>query len=196
MILTKDQLVELVPACPLQQVAIYAPILAQYLPVYKIDTPARIGAFIAQTAFESSNFMATTEYASGHEYEGRKDLGNVNPGDGVKFKGRGLIQVTGRNNYHNCSKVLYGDERLLDTPELLAQPDGAVRSACWYWTKPLLKDGESIMDFCDKPENYSHVWDNHSWTKVQWITILVNGGLNGIAQRTANYQRAQHILGF
>lgn len=196
MVLTIDQLTNLVPACPAAQLKLLAPLMAAILPLYHIDTAARIGGFIAETAYESSNYTAFTEYASGAAYEGNKNLGNIYPGDGIKFKGRGLIQITGRNNYHDCSQAIYGDLRLLTTPTLLSEPDGAVRSACWYWTTPRLKDGSSILTFCDQPETYTHIWNQHSWSKIQWLSILVNGGLNGIAQRTANYQRAQKILGF
>jgi len=71
------------------------------------------------------------EIASGAAYEYRKDLGNIYPGDGVKFKGRGLIQITGRSNYTAAAKALGID--CINHPELLEQPEWAVKSACWWW---------------------------------------------------------------
>lgn len=194
MVLTPELLTSLVPTATAATINTYAPLLALYLPQYKIDTPARIGGFMAQILVESANLTATVEEGpnAGAQYEGRKDLGNTQPGDGVKFKGRGLIQITGRGNYQWCGKTLYGDSnKLIATPELLAQPDGAVRSACWYWTiaRPTLNY------VCDQPENYIHP-GVHNYTKIQYMTLLVNGGENDIVARTINYRRAQTILGF
>ena len=105
----------------------------KFAPQYEINTPKRIAAFLAQTIVESAAFTATREYASGSAYEGRKDLGNVFKGDGVKFKGRGYLQITGRNNYAACSKDLFGDDTLLKNPDLLATPQYAMKSAMWFW---------------------------------------------------------------
>jgi putative chitinase len=69
-----------------------------------INTCKRVAAFVAQTAHESGNYQFMEELASGKAYEGRRDLGNTRPGDGVKYKGRGAIQVTGRVNYEAISK--------------------------------------------------------------------------------------------
>lgn len=100
---------------------------------YEVTTPERVAAFLAQAIHESASFTATRETVSGSAYEGRKDLGNVFKGDGVKFKGRGYIQVTGRNNYAACSKALFGDDTLLKNPDLLATPQYAMKSALWFW---------------------------------------------------------------
>jgi putative chitinase len=148
---------------------------------------------LPQVAHESANFAAVREFASGNLYEGRKDLGNIHPGDGAKFKGRGLIQITGRGNYRWCSKDLLGNNSLEDNPELLTTPMLAVQSACWYWT--VVKPMNAV---CDHPEDWTHVWDHNgkTYTKIQWMTLLINGGQNGIAERTANYDRAKKVLGF
>lgn len=100
---------------------------------YEVNNPKRIAAFLAQTIVESAAFTATREFDSGSAYEGRVDLGNVFKGDGKKFKGRGYLQITGRNNYAACSKALFGDDTLLNNPDLLATPQYAMQSALWYW---------------------------------------------------------------
>ena len=100
---------------------------------YEIANPQRVAAFLAQTIVESAAFTATREFASGSAYEGRKDLGNIFKGDGVKFKGRGYGGITGRTNYAACSKALFGDDTLLKNPDLLATPQYAMKSAMWFW---------------------------------------------------------------
>lgn len=100
---------------------------------YEVNNPKRIAAFFAQTIVESASFTATREFASGAAYEGRKDLGNVFKGDGKKYKGRGYIMTTGRNNYAACSKALFGDDTLLKNPDLLSTPKYAMQSAMWFW---------------------------------------------------------------
>ena len=94
--------------------------------------------FIAQIGHESGQLKYSEEIASGKAYEGRKDLGNTQQGDGVKFKGRGLIQITGRFNYIQLSKDL--GEDFIKNPELLSTPKYAVQSACWFWNKNKLND--------------------------------------------------------
>lgn len=101
---------------------------------YGIVTPLEKAHFLAQVAHESAGFATATEYASGKAYEGRKDLGNTQPGDGVRFKGRALIQITGRANYTAYSKWKYGDERVVKNPAMLAELPDAVDAAVWYWT--------------------------------------------------------------
>lgn len=193
MILTADQLKAIVPAIKQGAIDTYLPHLNTFLPKYEINTPQRIGGFLAQTAEESINFSAVRELASGKEYEGRADLGNTSEGDGVKYKGRGLIQVTGKGNYKWCSRDLFGDDRLLTNPELLTTPQYAVQSACWFW-----KVAKPLNAICDHPEDWEHTWDHNgkTYTKIMWMTLIVNGGQNGIDVRTANYARARQVLNF
>lgn len=99
--------------------------LNKYLPEYKINNYRRVCAFLATCGLETDYFRTTVEYASGADYEGRKDLGNTKPGDGRRYKGRGIIQTTGRYNY---TKI--GFEK---NPEKLAEVDTAVKSACEFW---------------------------------------------------------------
>lgn len=166
----------------------YIPLLNDTLDRYEINTVERVACFLAQVLHESGSFHYVKEIASGSAYEGRKDLGNLQKGDGVKFKGRGLIQVTGRNNYRQASLDMFGDERLLDHPEILQEPKYALESACWYWKK---RDLNSI---CDKPEDWMIVYKGRERTKFQWLTIKINGGLNGYVDRWQLYRRARKAL--
>ena len=98
---------------------------------FEIDTPRRIAAFLAQIGHESASLRYVKEIASGSAYEGRKDLGNIHPGDGVRFKGRGLIQITGRSNYKQVSDAL--DYDFIKNPTHLEWPGPACFSAAWFW---------------------------------------------------------------
>lgn len=147
----------------------------EYCNKYEVNTPLRMAAFFAQVIHECDSFNTTQEYASGSAYEDRKDLGNIIKGDGKKFKGRGYLQVTGRSNYQVVSRYIFGDNRLTDTPELLAAPQYAMLSAFWYW------ETHKLNDYADK-----------AW--LQTITKRVNGGLNGWEQRLINYNRISDIL--
>jgi putative chitinase len=97
----------------------------------EIDTSARVSEFLAQACLETDYFRVLEEYASGKAYEGRKDLGNTVAGDGVKFKGRGIFQCTGRANYAAYGKRLGLD--LLKEPTLARRADISVRIAVMYW---------------------------------------------------------------
>lgn len=96
-----------------------------------IETMKQQCAFIATLLHETGGFRWLEEIASGDDYEGRRDLGNTQPGDGRRFKGRGFIQLTGRANYARAGKELALD--LLQKPELAAEVDSAARIACWFW---------------------------------------------------------------
>lgn len=156
--------------------AIY-PSFCMTLDSYDINTPLRIAMFCAQTIVESGGYRYLEELGSGDGYEGRLDLGNTEPGDGPRFKGRGIIQVTGRSNYARCSSALYGAASvLLDAPEKLTEPWAAARSAGWYWD---WKDLNRSADAAD----------------VMGATRKINGGLNGFSDRQKYYKRAQIVLG-
>ena len=140
---------------------------------FDIIGPERQAAFIAQIAHESGSFRYVKEIASGEAYEGRKDLGNVEPGDGPRYKGRGLIQITGRDNYMACGNELGVD--LVSYPELLESPDLACRSAAWFWEK------KGLNELADKGD-------------FKLITKRINGGYNGYQERLAFYEKAQQVL--
>ena len=145
---------------------------------YQINTPLRICAFVAQIAHESGRFVYVREIWGPTKaqagYEGRKDLGNTTPGDGKRFLGRGLIQITGRNNYAALSKVLGVD--LISDPTLLEQPFYAVASAAWFWNDRSLNKYADSGDF-------------------NTITKRINGGLNGLADRLDIYLKAKRLMG-
>lgn len=133
-----------------------------HLETYSIKTQLRFCHFLAQLAHESGNFRYMEEIASGAAYEGRKDLGNVNKGDGVRYKGRGPIQLTGRANYRK-----YGQELGIDfenNPAIVALPSVGMLVACKYWS-----------------ENNLNVFADYD--DVTTITRRINGGLNGFDDR-------------
>jgi putative chitinase len=185
--ITLQQLKQIIPGAKHPEV--YLPHLNELMPKYGIDSPIRQAAFIAQIAHESGSLNYVREIASGDAYEGRKDLGNIYPGDGRKFKGRGLIQITGRVNYLALSHHIFKDASLTMNPELLAIPQYAVLSACWFW------NGKGLNDVADKPETWTRLSKNgRTYTKIQWISRTINGGLNGIAERVHFYEKAKSVL--
>lgn len=156
----------------------YALAIEQGCIKYGITTLLEKAHFLAQVAHESDNFRTAQEYASGRAYEGRKDLGNTQPGDGVKFKGHGLIQVTGRHNHTKYSQWKYGDDRCVRDPMMLTRLPDAVDAAFWYWTveRPRIK----ALALADNLEG---------------VTKQVNGGLNGLTDRRAKLARAKELFG-
>lgn len=155
----------------LQQVL---PALNETLAKYQINTPLRVAHFLAQVLHESGAFRYFEEIASGKAYEGRKDLGNINEGDGVKFKGRGIIQITGRTNYTLLSQDLGVD--FVNNPKILADKKWAVVSAGWFWNKRKLNEIADADDFIK-------------------LTKRVNGGTNGIDDRRRYLVKAKAVLG-
>lgn len=174
-----------------KRAAKYAPLLSDTMTEFEIDTGAREAAFLAQLLHESCCFLYTREIASGDAYEGRADLGNTQPGDGPRFRGRGLIQITGRANYLAAGEALSVD--LLSNPEQLEEPELATRSAGWFWrvgaglrlsraAKARLGSIRDLNELADKGDFVG-------------ITMAINGGTNGLAARQAYWTRAQQVLG-
>lgn len=143
-----------------------------------INTPARQAAFLAQIAHESGRFKWTREIwgptPAQLRYEGRHDLGNYHEGDGFRFRGRGLIQVTGRNNYMKAASALGID--CLNKPELLEEPVNAARSAGDFWKTRGLNELADLGLF-------------------EQITKRINGGLNGYSDRCILWDQAKRVLG-
>ena len=177
------------------------------LPTVGIDNEHRIAAFMAQCGHESADFtklhevlnynaaglMATwpsrfdgptaIEYAHQSEkignkvYANRLGNGDEKSGDGWKFRGRGLIQVTGKSNYAACSKAIFGDYRLLDDPTVVeTDKETAIKSAAWFWN---LNDLSALAD-----NGY-----------IREMTKKINGGYLGIEDRISRYTAAKTILG-
>lgn len=168
-----EQLEKIYTAAPKERLTKWLGPLNQTLEKYDINTPQRIRMFLAQIGHESGQLRYVVELASGEAYEGRKDLGNVHIGDGVKYKGRGLLQITGRSNYQQCAQDL--GLPLLETPELLEQPTNAAMSAGWYWNK------HNLNSLCDLG-------------LFEKLTRRINGGLNGYAARYQLYQMAFNVI--
>lgn len=145
----------------------------EFFPRYEITTERRLEHFLAQALHEADGFRTLQEYASGQAYEGRKDLGNTQRGDGKRFKGRGIFQTTGRTNYAAAGKVMGIDA--INKPELLATPRYAVWSACIYW------QSRKLNQFADL--------DDH-----KTITRKINGGLNGYADRLIYLGRCRQMI--
>jgi putative chitinase len=154
----------------------YLPMLNAAMAEGQINTPQRQAAFLAQLAQESGQLQYFEELADGCQYQGRLDLGNIQPGDGQRFKGRGPIQLTGRWNYQRAGQDLGLD--LVHNPALAARPDVGFRTAQWYWTTHHLN---AVAD--EGPAGFDD------------ITRAVNGGLTGKAQRDMYYSRALGVLG-
>jgi putative chitinase len=173
--ITLDQLRQIMPLARSRASRFLGP-LNSTMARYEINTTVRQAAFLAQIAHESGSLRYTEELASGEAYEGRVDLGNTQPGDGVRFKGRGLLQITGRANYGDCSASLFGLRQvLIFHPRLLTSPHYAAASAGWFW------DARELNKLADA-------------TSFSTITRRINGGLNGYAERLAFYLRALEVL--
>lgn len=172
--ITKEQLRFIYPDCPGPRIDIFLPFLQSTVNKYQIgDTSQRLRMFLAQVGHESAQLRYTEELASGVAYEGRKDLGNTEPGDGTRYKGRGLIQLTGRSNYALCGLGL--DLDLLNNPAKLSEYEPAALSAGWYW------DQRGLNAICDQG-------------LFEELTRRINGGLNGYPNRYQLYQRALQVI--
>ncbi|WP_339521531.1 glycoside hydrolase family 19 protein [Pseudomonas sp. EL_65y_Pfl2_R96] len=180
--ITPQQLLLILPNA--RQVAgFFVPVLNTAMRKYRIITSVRIAAFIAQVGHESGHLNYVKELGN-NQYLSKYDTGTLaarlgntpeSDGDGQKYRGRGLIQITGRNNYRQCSLGLFGDERLLALPELLEQPQWAAESAAWFWEQ------NGLNELADRDQFNS-------------ITRRINGGLNGLQDRLELWARARAVL--
>jgi putative chitinase len=182
MAITSQQLLQILPNAG-KQAGVFASALNLAMDQFQINNRLRMAAFIAQVGHESGQFQYVKELG-GDQYLSKYDtgplaarLGNTPQadGDGQKYRGRGLIQITGHDNYLACSKALFGDDRLLRTPELLEQAEWACKSASWFWNS----------------RNLNALADTGSF---ETITRRINGGLNGLAERLAFYTAALKVL--
>ena len=168
---------EIAPGADPKLLAALAPALATTLAANGIDTPLRQAHFIAQAAHETMGFHTLEEIGGPSyfaRYDGRKDLGNVRPGDGARFHGRGIFQLTGRINYAAYGKQLGID--LINSPALAASPAVSVRIAAAFWI------AKGLNAWADRDD-------------VVEITRRINGGRNGLAERRRYLAVAKAQLG-
>lgn len=189
--------------CNLLRASTYAPHLARAMARWGIDTPVRQAGFIAQVAHESGNFSrleeglnysaqrltqvwprrfptleaakpfaANPEALANNVYSGR--MGNTQPGDGFRFRGRGLKQLTGRDNYTRYARASGFD--VVANPDMLLTPEVAADSAGWFWS------ANGCNDLADRRD-----WKG--------LTQKINGGTLGLAERLTLTQRALKALG-
>ena len=182
MLITLPQLLQILPGARLGAGS-FLPALNMAMSRFEIGQPKRIAAFLAQVGHESGELRYVRELGS-DEYLSKYDtgalaarLGNTPEadGDGQKYRGRGLIQITGRRNYLSCSQALFGDDRLLREPTLLEQPQWAAESAAWFWQR------NGLNELADKDQFTA-------------ITRRINGGLNGLEDRLQLWARAKAVL--
>ena len=178
--ITQKQLLQILPNAG-QSAGVFVPVLNTAMVRYQIVGQLRIAAFIAQIGHESGQFRYTRERGN-DRYLSKYDTGSLaqqlgntpeQDGDGQKYRGRGLIQITGRANYMMCGEALALD--LLNQPELLEKPQHACTSAAWFWASRGLNTLADAGQF-------------------DTITRRINGGQNGAADRQALYARALKVL--
>ncbi|VVM54575.1 hypothetical protein PS684_00100 [Pseudomonas fluorescens] len=174
--ITQQQLLQILPNAR-AEVGVFVSALNTAMQQYQIVGLKRAAAFIAQIGHESGQLRYIREIwgptAAQRRYEGREDLGNTVPGDGRKYCGRGLIQITGRANYGRCGEALGLD--LIAHPELLELPQHAAMSAAWFWKQ------NGLNDLADRDQ-------------FNTITRRINGGLNGLADRLELWDKAREVL--
>ena len=187
-LITVEQFIAICPNARIKA-DLFVPWLNKYFEEYKINTPLRIAAFMAQAAHETVEFRYMKEFGS-NKYLDKYDTGTLaknlgnspeDDDDGILYCGRGIFQVTGKANYRTCSRALFNDERLLTKPQLLEDPQYAVKSACWYW------NSRNLSELSDKPNFLA-------------VCIRVNGknknGLpNGWDDRKKYYDRSLKAMG-
>lgn len=200
---TQAQLKELLPK--VKNISDWYESLVDALPQYGIDTSKRVAAFIAQCAHESGGFTRmeeglnysakgltgtwpkrfpvdiATQYErqpqkiANRAYADRMGNGPEASGDGWKYRGRGILQLTGKDNYRACSKVLFQDETLINDPDMLLDPYYAIHSACWFW-------------HVNKLNQYADSGD------ILTMTKKINGGTLGLEDRIKHYNHALEVL--
>lgn len=181
MAITPQQLLQILPSAG-QKAGVFAPVLNAAMGRFGIVTPARQAAFLAQIGHESGQLRYVRELGN-DAYLAKYDTGKLAArlgntpeadGDGQKYRGRGLIQITGLSNYLRCGEALGLD--LVNKPEQLEEPQHAAASAAWFWHQAGLNSLADRGDFVG-------------------ITRKINGGTNGLAEREALWEKARKVLG-
>jgi putative chitinase len=174
--LSEIKIAGIMPQAKADTISRYYPALLPSMLAYEINTPLRQAHFLAQIGHESAALRYSEEIASGAAYEGRRDLGNTQPGDGKRFKGRGLIQLTGRANYEAYGAAR--DRNFTDSDnaaQIASDPELAVDVAGWFWKI------HGINALADRDD-------------AQAVTKAINGGYNGLADRLAYLARSKAFL--
>lgn len=160
---------------------LYGNMMKKVLPKFGIVMDYQIAMFVAQIGHESNCLKYTTELGNDSyfdKYEGRTDLGNIYKGDGLKYKGRGLIQITGRNNYQKFSDYMsknfgFTTDYFINNFEQVAEPENALLSACWFW------DINNLNSIASDINN---------------VTQKINGGKTHLRQRQILYDKALYEI--
>jgi putative chitinase len=175
---TEDRLRQLTPtAKPWILSSLTTDFASVVQPFGLFDNPRRLCHFLAQAAHESAGFRTLEEFGGAtywSRYEGRADLGNTNSGDGVRYHGRGIFQLTGRANYKSMGGKI--SLALEDEPHLAAEGSVSLRTACEYWKSRRIEVAADSND-------------------IREVTRRINGGFNGLAERQTYYRRAWSIWG-
>ncbi|MFS8840414.1 glycoside hydrolase family 19 protein [Synechococcus sp. W55.2] len=157
--------------------------LNEALARYQITTPLRAAHFLGQVGHETGGLRWLEEIwgptPAQRGYEGRRDLGNTQPGDGYRFRGRGLFQLTGRANYERFARAV-GQPQIIENPDLVATPYWAAQSAGWFWHVGN-RTGRSLNALADRDD-------------LRGITLVINGGLNGLEDRRLWTEKAKRVL--
>ena len=172
---TKSEILRIMPHANRQRLNEDIDVLNEWAPKFGINTPLRMAHFLAQVAHESGELRYAEEIASGSAYEGRKDLGNTQKGDGVRFKGRGYIMLTGRVNYQAYQDSGYCVGNLMAHPEWLTKSPGRMKASLWFFAT------HGCLKYADMDD-------------PRMVTLKINGGYNGLAQRLYYWRMAKKVL--
>lgn len=172
---TKEKLAVVLPRAAQSRIDCYFEPLKATMIKYCITTPLQMAHFIAQVGHESGSLLYNEEIADGSAYENRTDLGNTQPGDGKRFKGRGLIQLTGRFNYRAFSEYT-GVDYVANPDPVADDPMISAEAAGWFWVK------NKLPPLAERDD-------------VRAVTKRINGGFNGLDDRMHNLFRAKAVLG-
>ena len=172
-----EELAHALPDAREENIALFTPIIVEVMDKYNVNTPLRKAHYIAQMGHETGQLRYREEIASGAAYEWRRDLGNVQKGDGQLFKGRGHGMLTGRYNYTKYDEYREGKRKYILHPELVAEEDYTCADTWgWYW------DSKNLNHFADKDS-------------ILTITRAVNGGYNGLEDRKRLLVLAKQAFG-
>ena len=177
---TREQILAIMPNAK-DKVDAFLPYINGYAEVFHIDTPKRMAHFLAQIAHESGELRYTKELGNRNYFRKydvgklKNILGNLKDGDGYKYRGRGLIQITGRANYQAYQNSKYCTGDIMENPQLLELPLGATKSAMWWWRK----------------HDLNKLADSDSFLA---ITKIINGGTNGLESRRKFLTRAKKVF--